>query len=105
MKRAVRIINCAAGRLVDEQALVGRAHFQACRRARPSTGSSRRPATKNVLFGHTNGSAAAISAQPPPKRREASREVASKGGLGGLSVEWRDLDRGNFPAIHGKKRE
>src|SRR5437868_6345850 len=53
MKKGVRIINCARGGLVDEQALVGALN------SRHVAGAAfdvfvEEPATKNVLFGHPN---------------------------------------------------
>ena len=73
MKKGVRIINCARGGLVDEQALRRRARIPGMSRARRSTCSSRSRPPRIRCSAIPTWSARRISAPPPPRRRRTSR--------------------------------
>jgi D-3-phosphoglycerate dehydrogenase len=99
MKKGVRIINCARGGLVDEQALVDALE------SRQVAGAAfdvfvEEPALTNVLFGQCDLHAAS--------RRRHHRSAGECRAAGrrtnvGLPFDRRDLQRGQLPLDHGRR--
>src|SRR6266700_4114680 len=90
MKKGVRLINCARGGLVDEQALVDALNSKHVAGAAFDV-FVEEPATSNVLFGHPN---VICTPHLGAATTEAQENVA-------LSFDRRDLQRGEFPLNHG----
>ena len=101
MKKGVRIINCARGGLVDEQALVDALNSKHVAGAAFDV-FVEEPATKNVLFGHPN-----VICTPASRRLHhgsaGERRASGRRADVGLSPDRRDLERGEFSVDHGRR--
>ena len=98
MKKGVRIINCARGGLVDEQALVDALNSNHVAGAAFDV-FVEEPATTNVLFGHPNVICTPHLGASTTERRKMSRQVAEE--MSDYLLHRRDLERGEFPLDHG----
>jgi hypothetical protein len=97
MKKGVRIINCARGGLVDEQALrtaLDSGHVPASSLRRVHRGAGERQS----LVGHPWWSRTHISAPPPP--RPGKRGLADRRADVAPTSARRDLERRQFPVDH-----
>ena len=97
MKKGVRIINCARGGLVDEQALVDALNSKQVAGA-AFDGFVEEPATSNVLFGHPNVVLPVFGAATTEAQENVALQVAEQ-----MSdyCSARDLQRGRLPVDHG----
>ena len=98
MKKGVRIINCARGGLVDEQALVDALEFQACRgrrlrRVRRGAGHLQRAVRPSQRDLHA-------ASRRLHHRSAGERRAAGRRADVGLSADRRDLQRGELPLDH-----
>ena len=99
MKKGVRIINCARGGLVDEQALVDGAEFQACRgrgvrRVRRGAGHVERAVRPPQRDLHA-------ASRRRHHRGAGERRASGRRADVGLSLERRDFQRGQLSLDHG----
>ncbi len=98
MKPGVRIINCARGGLVDEQALVDALNSKHVAGAAFDV-FVEEPATKNVLFGHPNVICTPHLGRIDNRSAGECRAAGRRADVG-LSAVGRDLQRGQLPVDH-----
>ena len=99
MKKGVRIINCARGGLVDEQALVDALNSKHVAGAAFDV-FVEEPATSNVLFGHPNVICTPhLGAATTEAQENVALQVAEQ--MSDYLLTRRDLQRGQLPLDHG----
>ena len=99
MKKGVRIVNCARGGLVDEQALVDALNSKHVAGAAFDV-FVEEPATKNVLFGHPNVICTPhLGASTTEAQENVALQVAEQ--MSDYLLDRRDLQRGELSVDHG----
>ena len=98
MKKGVRIINCARGGLVDEQALVDALNSKHVAGAAFDV-FVEEPANANVLFGHPNVICTPhLGASTTEAQENVALQVAEQ--MSDYLLHRRDLERGQLPLDH-----
>ena len=101
MKKGVRIVNCARGGLVDEQALLDALNSKHVAGAAFDV-FVEEPATKNVLFGHPNVICTPhLGASTTEAQENVALQVAEQ--MSDYLLHRRDLERGEFSVDHGRR--